>query len=201
MAIFINTTTKVTSLGLAHLFIQHVFSKHGLPTDIISNQGNKFISAFWKSLCESLGIQQSLSTQSLSTAYRPQTDGQTEGVNKVSKMFLRLYVNYKQNNWSKYVALAEFAYNNSPLSTNKGFNPRLEITLAPGTKEAHSVEITRIKGVHEHAKREILQAQEVQKKYADKEQIEVHTDFQVGKGVWLSKSQLPDLRGNLRIYD
>ncbi|KAK4690415.1 putative transposase, partial [Phenoliferia sp. Uapishka_3] len=204
MAIFINTTTKVTSLGLAHLFIQHVFSKHGLPTDIVSDRGNKFISTFWKSLCESLGIQ-----QSLSTAYRPQTDGQTERVNQVVEMFLRLYVNYEQNNWSEYVALAEFAYNNSPHSSttltpffaNKGFNPRLEITLAPGTKEAHSVEITRIKEVHEHAKREILKAQEVQKKYADKERIEAHADFQVGKKVWLSSVNITTTRPTKKFAD
>lgn len=204
MAIFMCTTTKVTSLGLAHLFIQHVFSKHGSPTDIVSDRGNKFISSFWKDFCRCLGIQ-----QSLSTAYRPQTDGQTERVNQAVEMFIRLYVNYDQDNWSEYVALAEFAYNNSPHSSttmtpffvNKGFNPTLEIKLAPGTKEAHGVEFSRIHEVHEHAKREILKAQEVSKKYADRDRIASHEGFQVGRKVWLSAQNIKTTRPTKKFAD
>ena len=113
-------------------------------------------------------------------------------------MFIRLYVNYDQDNWSEYVALAEFAYNISPHSSttltpffaNKGFNPTLEIKLARGTKEVHAVEINRIKDIHEHVKREILKAQEVSKRYADKDRLESGSRFTVGSKVWLSAENI-----------
>jgi hypothetical protein len=54
---------------------------------------------------------------SMSTAYCPQTDGQTEHINQVIELYLRSYCNYKQNNWASILAMAEYAYNNSKLSS------------------------------------------------------------------------------------
>jgi archaellum biogenesis protein FlaJ (TadC family) len=88
MALFIPTTTTVTSEGLALLYLQHVFSKHRVPQDIISDCGSKFTSTFWRSLSKVLGIQ-----QNLSTAYHPESDGQTEHVNQIIEMYLRFYIN------------------------------------------------------------------------------------------------------------
>lgn len=88
MALFVPTTTSVTSQGLAKLYLQHVFSKHGVPSNIVSNCSNKFTSAFWKDLNKALGIK-----QNLSTAYHPKSDGQTEQVNQVVKTYLCLYIN------------------------------------------------------------------------------------------------------------
>ena len=68
-------------------------------------------------LCKCLGIQ-----RALSTAYHPQTDGQTEQMNQEIKAFLRHYVNYKQDNWANWIAEAEFQYNNKQYSTT-GFSP------------------------------------------------------------------------------
>ncbi|KNZ60783.1 uncharacterized protein VP01_15012g1, partial [Puccinia sorghi] len=65
--------TNCTSLELADLFVEHVFSKHGLPDNIVSNCGSLFVSSFWTSLCQHLKIQ-----RNLSTAYHPESDGQTE---------------------------------------------------------------------------------------------------------------------------
>ena len=48
----------------------------------------------------------------LSTAYHPQTDGQTERTNKELEQYLRMYVNYRQNNWLEWLAMVEFAFNN-----------------------------------------------------------------------------------------
>jgi transposase InsO family protein len=66
LAIFIPTTTSLSARGLADLFVRHVFSKHGVPVDIVSDRGTKFTSAFWTSLSAALGIK-----QNLSTAYHP----------------------------------------------------------------------------------------------------------------------------------
>ena len=72
MSLFVLTTTKITVEDLAPLFVQHVFSKHGIPLDIVSDRGSEFTSQFWHSLGKLLNIQ-----LNFSTSYCPQTDGQT----------------------------------------------------------------------------------------------------------------------------
>ena len=89
MALFITTHRDIDAEDLAMLFLVHVFSKHGTPLDIISNCGKHFISRFWRSLCQLLGIK-----VNLSTAYHPETDGQTEWVNQILEQYLRVFINY-----------------------------------------------------------------------------------------------------------
>lgn len=161
MSLFIPTTTTVTSQGLAKLYLQHVFSKHGVPSDIVSNRGNKFTLNFWKDLMSTLGIK-----QNLLTAYHPETDGQTERVNQVVKTYLRLYINYDQDDWADYLPLAEFAYNNathllttkSPFYLNKGFHPTLDIQVTSTMKRNLGVTIQHIHKLHRHAKEKIKKA-------------------------------------------
>jgi len=70
----------------------------------------------------------------MSTAYHPQTDGQTERTNKVLERYLRTFVNYDQNDWYQLLPLAEHAYNNSATKAHKmtlffanyGFHPQTE---------------------------------------------------------------------------
>ncbi|MBW0480077.1 hypothetical protein O181_019792 [Austropuccinia psidii MF-1] len=78
MAIFIPTYGEITALDLAQIFISHVFSKHGLPVSIVSDRGSLFVSSFWTQLCQKLKI-----SRDLSTAFHPETDGQTERVNQI----------------------------------------------------------------------------------------------------------------------
>ncbi|MBW0565469.1 hypothetical protein O181_105184, partial [Austropuccinia psidii MF-1] len=83
MAVFIPTMSSITSLDLAHLFIKNIFSKHGLPSRIVSDRGPLFVSSFWTNLCQQLKI-----SRDLSTAYHPETDGQTERVNQILEQYL-----------------------------------------------------------------------------------------------------------------
>ncbi|MBW0564839.1 hypothetical protein O181_104554 [Austropuccinia psidii MF-1] len=78
MAVFIPKMSSITSLDLAHLFIMNIFSKDGLPSSIVSDRGPLFVSSFWTNLCQQLKI-----SRDLSTAYHPETDGQTERVNPI----------------------------------------------------------------------------------------------------------------------
>ncbi|MBW0544618.1 hypothetical protein O181_084333, partial [Austropuccinia psidii MF-1] len=78
IVVFIPTMSSITSLDLAHLFIKNIFSKHGLPSSIVSDRGSLFVSSFWTNLCHQLKI-----SRDLSTAYHPETDGQTERVNQI----------------------------------------------------------------------------------------------------------------------
>ncbi|MBW0567393.1 hypothetical protein O181_107108 [Austropuccinia psidii MF-1] len=83
MAVFVPTMSSITSLYLAHLFIKNIFSKYGLPSSIFSDRGPLFVSSFWTNLCQKLKI-----SRDLSTAYHPETDGQTERVNQILEQYL-----------------------------------------------------------------------------------------------------------------
>ncbi|MBW0581801.1 hypothetical protein O181_121516, partial [Austropuccinia psidii MF-1] len=73
MAVFIPTMSSITSLDLAHLFIKNIFSKHGLPSSIVSDRGSLFVYSFWTNLCQKLNI-----SIDLLASYHPDTYGQTE---------------------------------------------------------------------------------------------------------------------------
>ena len=121
---------KVTidALGLAKVIIDLVVQHHGLPDSIISGREAIFTSKFWSSLCYFLGIK-----RRLSTAFYPQTDGQTERQNCTMKAYLCAFVNWEQNNWARLLPMAEFAYNNSknastghmPFELNYGYHHRM----------------------------------------------------------------------------
>src|SRR5882724_11000186 len=124
----IPTTSDVTAAGVARLFRDHVWKLHGLPKEVISDRGTQFVSNFTWSLSHLLGIR-----VAASTAYHPQTDGQTERVNQEVKQFLRLFVNQQQDDWYEWLAIAEFSYNDwihastcsSPFMMDTGQNPQL----------------------------------------------------------------------------
>jgi hypothetical protein len=73
MALFVPTTKDVDMEELVRIFVQNIFSKHGAPQDIISDRGRHFVSRLWNGVCSALKIK-----SNLSTAYHPETDGQTE---------------------------------------------------------------------------------------------------------------------------
>lgn len=105
---FIPCNETITAEGTAMLVFNHVICKHGLPQTVISDRGPQFRSRFWKKLLELLG-----SKASLSTAYHPQTDGQSERVNQTLEQYLRCFTSYEQDDWSQLLPLAELVYNNS----------------------------------------------------------------------------------------
>jgi Integrase core domain len=129
-AIFVPTIDKVTSQDLAHLFVLHVFSKHGIPSHVTSDRGSEFVSHFWRSLGRALEMK-----LHFTLSHHPEGDGQTECANQTLEHYLRIYCNYQQSNRASLLPIAEFAYNNVPSATtgvfpffaNKGYNPNLEV--------------------------------------------------------------------------
>ncbi|KAG8503904.1 hypothetical protein CXB51_001877 [Gossypium anomalum] len=99
---------------LAELYISEIVRLHGVPLSIISDRDPRFTSRFWKKLQEALGTK-----LSFSTAFHPQTDGQSERVIQVLEDMLRCCVLEFQGSWEKYLPLVEFAYNNSYQSSLK----------------------------------------------------------------------------------
>ncbi|MBW0526389.1 hypothetical protein O181_066104 [Austropuccinia psidii MF-1] len=114
MEIFISNYEKVTALDLAQIFINHVFSKRGLPASIISDRGSLFVSSFWTQLSQQLKI-----SRDLSTSFHPETDGQKERVNQILEQYPWIYVSYHQDDWHTWLPMTEFAYNNSEHSSTK----------------------------------------------------------------------------------
>jgi hypothetical protein len=89
----IPTTSETRSLGLVHLYCNHIWKLHGLPNSIISDHGPQFAATFMKEFNKLLGI-----TTKLSMAYHPQTDGQTERINQEIEQYLHLFMDYQQAN-------------------------------------------------------------------------------------------------------
>ena len=102
------TLQTVTAKGLAMLFLNTVFKLHGIPTKLISDHDPRFVSKFWQTLFNELGM-----TLNLSTAFHPQTDGQNKRFNQVVEQILRCYVNSYGNDWPRYLAVTEFAINSA----------------------------------------------------------------------------------------
>lgn len=88
-----NTTVDVEQT--ANLYLVNVWKLYGLPTHISSNRGTQLTSKIWKSVCEQLKIE-----ARMSTAYHPETDGQTKRLNAVMEQYLQCYVCYQQEDWT-----------------------------------------------------------------------------------------------------
>ncbi|KAI3776397.1 hypothetical protein L1987_46178 [Smallanthus sonchifolius] len=93
---------------LARVYIDEIVSRHGVPLNIISDRDARFTSRFWQSLQKALGTR-----LDLSTAYHPQTDGQTERTIQTLEDMLRACVIDFGGNWDSHLTLIEFSYNNS----------------------------------------------------------------------------------------
>ncbi|KAJ1037222.1 hypothetical protein NDA10_005943 [Ustilago hordei] len=126
-AILAPTHKTVTAKQTAVLLYGHMVRLFGYPDHMVSDRGRQFISGAWKAFAEQMGVK-----HSLSTAYHPQTDGQTERVNQVIEQYLRMYCNYEQNDWANLLVTAAFVYNNtvhnsigvSPFFACYGWNPK-----------------------------------------------------------------------------
>lgn len=105
---FIPVRVKYTAEKLAELYISQIVRLHGVPLSIISDRGSLFTSHFWKALQYGLGTQ-----LDMSTAFHPQTDGQSERTIQVLEDMLRACVIDFGARWDRHLPLAEFAYNNS----------------------------------------------------------------------------------------
>jgi transposase InsO family protein len=96
------------------ILLSDVVRRWGLPLSIISDRGSVFISEIWKQVFTKLGT-----SLLFSTAYHPQTDGQSEATNKYLQTMLRFFVNERQDDWSKFLGEAEALINNATTASMK----------------------------------------------------------------------------------
>ena len=97
---------------LARLYIREIVRLHGIPKTIVSDRDPRFVSRFWKSLHQAMGTR-----LSFSTAFHPQTDGQSERTIQILEDMLRSCALDFEGRWDEHLYLAEFAYNNSYQAT------------------------------------------------------------------------------------
>ena len=112
---------------------------------MISDRGLQFVAGLTRELNKILGIE-----TKLSTAYHPETDGQTERTNQELEQYLRIYINHRQNNWAEWLATAEFAFNNKIhtatksllFQVNYGREPRMGFNIRKKWKNEKAEEDT-----------------------------------------------------------
>jgi transposase InsO family protein len=188
----IPTTKEADSKEVASLYIDNVWKLHGLPNTVVSDRGTQFVADFWKSLCKRLEI-----SPRFSTAFHPQTDGQTERINAVMEQYLRIYVSYQQDDWVRWLPMAEFATNNhasettriSPFYANSGRNPRmtfgpLEHGRTAAEDQANSI-AREMKDIMEVLKSEMFRAQRIQEESTNMNRSPAPR-YSIGEKVFLS---------------
>ena len=180
--------TGFSAFKVAMLFIEIVCKLHGFPKSIVSDRDPVFLSTFWRELFRLSGTQ-----LRLSTAYHPQSDGQTEVVNRVLEQYLRCFVNSQPSSWYRYLSLAEWCYNTSLHSTS-GMTP-FEVVYGkpppsipqylPGLTRNEAVEslVESRQLMHAKLQKRLKKAQTTMKKYADMKRDDI--TFSVNQWVYV----------------
>src|SRR6202008_886081 len=187
-AFFIPTHKTADTWEIANLYVQNIFPHYGIPKKIISNQDLRYTSKVAKEICDILRI-----NQNISTAFHPQTDGQSERTNQSLQQYLCLFCNDKQSNWHAWLPIAQYTRNSWPNVTTKktpfdlliGYTPQAhQPSRAPTLPNIE----TRLKNINDARKT----AQEAQSKAQAswiKENPRYH-EYETGTQVWLEGTNL-----------
>jgi len=179
--------------GLAKLFQDHIWKLHGLLESIILDREVQFVVGVMKELNNLLEIQ-----TKLSTAYHPQTDGQTERINQELEQYLRVFIDHRQEQWLDWLGTAEFAYNNkihtaiktSPFKANYSQDLRMGFEgRRKGKYKAVGKFVEKMKKIQKEAKAALEKAQKEMKRFGDRRQ-EKGEEYKVGDLVLLSMKDL-----------
>ncbi|GLB43148.1 putative retrotransposable element tf2 155 kda protein type 1-like [Lyophyllum shimeji] len=200
---FIPTHTTCTAMGAANLYRKHVWKLHGLPDAFVSDRGPQFVAEFTRELYRLLGIK--LST---STAYHPQSDGQTERVNQELEQYLRVFCNERQDDWDDLLPEAEFQYNNHvhsatkfmPFMLDTGRNPRMGFEPRPlnSNNETANEFFERMKLAQEEAKAALAKAKDDMARYYDQRRIPA-PEYKPGDRVYLDASDIQTTRPSKKL--
>jgi transposase InsO family protein len=202
-AYMIPTTETINARAMANLLLRYIFANHGTPDKITSDRDKLFTSNMWQSLADQLGIE-----HRLSTAYHPQTNGQTERVNQTLEQYLRHYVNFQQNDWTGLLPMAQFAYNNAmhattketPFFANYGLNPTIigEPIGKQPVAESSRLLATGLKQLHLQLSRDIEFLNMRMKFYYDQSRQEA-PDFKRGEKVYLLRRNIRTRRPSAKL--
>ncbi|WVZ80266.1 hypothetical protein U9M48_027757 [Paspalum notatum var. saurae] len=181
---FIALGHPYTAASVARAFFDGVVRLHGFPSSIVSDRDPVFTGHVWCDLFKMAGIQ-----LRMSMAFHPQTDGQSEVVNKVIAMYLRCVTGDRPRAWVDWLSWAEYCYNTSfhmalratPFEVVYGWPPPAIVPYTPGTARTDMADaLLRSRDeILAEARQRLLQAQQLSKKYYDAS----HRDLELK--VWL----------------
>ncbi|GMI70628.1 hypothetical protein HRI_000732100 [Hibiscus trionum] len=185
---FIPLAHPFTAKEVAQIFLENIFKLHGMPSYIVYDRDKVFMSMFWKEMFRKLGV-----TITPSTAYHPDTDGQTERLNKCLESYLRCMTGERPKEWAGWLHLAEWWYNSSfhsaiqtsPYQALYGQSPPVHHPYIAGDSLVDSVDRTlqRREAANKMMKFYLRRAQDRMKQQADKRRTEC--EFQPGEWVFL----------------
>jgi hypothetical protein len=187
------TTSDVDAEGIADIHYREIFRLHGIPTKIISDRGPQFAARLMKSLYQKLGV-----THALTTAYHPQSNGQTERANQEVEQHLRLFTNSRQDDWVTFLPTAEFVLNNrihsahqmTPFEVIYGYQPDFTVPAGPPTKfPALNDRLQQLRETRKEAEASLRIQKRTMKQTFEANKPTPHT-FSPGQQVWLSSKDI-----------
>lgn len=182
-------SAKETALALFH----HVFRLHGLPVDVVSDRGPQFTSRFWNAFCSLLGA-----TASLTSGYRPQSNGQAERVNQDLETALRCVASAHPSSWVEHLDWIEYAHNTLPCSSTglspfqaaRGYQPPLfpELEREVGVPSAAAL-IRRARATWRRVRKSLLRSTARYERQYNRHHRPAPR-YRPGQRVWLSSKDL-----------
>jgi RNase H-like domain found in reverse transcriptase/Integrase zinc binding domain len=181
----------ITSEGVAKLFLKHIFKRFGLHDKVISDRGPQFLSRFSIELARLLDY-----SLAPSTAYHPQTDGQTEQLNQELETYLRMYCQNNPSEWAEHIPMAEFVHNHrrhsakdaSPFFIMMGYEPKALPHLLPESNVPAAEERVRIL---QKIREEAISCHNIaMQRMAERSFGQKYQPWKVGDKVWLSAANL-----------
>ncbi|CDJ54096.1 hypothetical protein EBH_0079940 [Eimeria brunetti] len=197
MAHFIPTKKTASAADTVELFADRLIRYRGFPDVLISDRDPRFQSLLWQQLCHRLHIK-----RAISSAYHPQSDGQTERVNRTLEQMLRTYIQTDEREWERLLPALEFAYNTTshsfteliPIEVMIGQNPLTAADLGVVGNLAPTLTppVTKLfRQLCDRAQSHILKAKWHQKMRADARRRGVQ--YNPGELVWVSSCNLRGL--------
>jgi Integrase zinc binding domain len=192
--VFIPCNKTIDALNATQLYTKHVFPYYGAPRKIISNRDPRFTAQLAKELCRLLDVK-----QNISTAYHPQTDGQSECSNQWLEQYVRIYTNYQQTDWAAWLPLAQYVHNSWTSSTTRktpfdllmGYTPRLHVSTSQSHLPEAASRRDRLLMARVTVLTAIKNAQQVLLKHALRKKGQQHFHpFVKGQKVWLEGTNL-----------
>ncbi|GAA5874668.1 hypothetical protein JCM1840_007442 [Sporobolomyces johnsonii] len=193
------------SARFAQLFYRYIFGNHGLPDDVVSDRGAVFDSNFWRTLSRLTRTK-----LSMSTAYHPQSDGITEWLNQTLEQYLRMYINYQQDDWEDLLPLAQYVYNDTLHSSTKttpffatyGFHPTFAVSFEDSSNKHRDADATsfaaRLATLHQVLRHELGLAAQRMKTAYDRHRLEAPR-FDIDDLVWLSSKNIATSRQSQKL--
>jgi hypothetical protein len=185
---FLSLAHPYTAEQVAQLFLDNIFKLHGLPKVILTDRDPIFTSSIWQNLFKAMGVQ-----LHLTSAYHPQTDGQTERVNQCLENYLRCMCFNSPKRWNHWLSLAEWWYNSSyhtslnrtPFQALYGFKPPLvaEVVIPDCPDLTAQEQLRNRQMAQQFIKDNLIKAQTRIKHQADKHRSE--RELSVGDMVYL----------------